>query len=186
LKHQSLINWDEYLVYVKYVFKLKEKINPFRFSFRKIKEILESWNNFLFVSGAPNFIFDIYLEQLKEYVSKNLWKPLSNNIFWFWSYVSLSSDQIVPLWGVKHKELFINILKDKKIIDSVVGGMWDTTSDYWISFTCDNKTDFFFVNPEKKVLDNFDKLCKQGINYHLIIERKDLIFEFKKEDINFI
>ena len=186
LKHQSLINWEEYLSYVKYSFKMKEKINPFRFSFRKIKEILESGNNFLFVSWAPNFIFDIYLEQLKEYISKNIWKSLSNNIFWFWSYVSLSSDEFVPLWWVNHKESFINILKDKKIIDNVIWGMWDTSSDYWISFTCDDNTDFFFVNPEKKVLDSFDRLNKKEINYHLIIERKDLIFEFKKEDIKII
>lgn len=186
LRHKNLIKWDEYLFYVKHSFKMKEKINPFRFSYSKIKEILESGNNFVFVSWAPSFIFDIYLDLLKEYISKNLWIPLSNNIFWFWSYISFNSNELTPLWWKDHKHWFISILKDKKIIDKVIWWMWDTSSDYWISQSCDDFSHFYFVNPEKKVIDNFDNFKKEGIQYHLMIERKDLIFEFNKEDIKFI
>jgi hypothetical protein len=50
LRHKELIVWDEYLSYIKYTFKKKEKINPFRFSINKLKEVLESGNNFIFVS----------------------------------------------------------------------------------------------------------------------------------------
>lgn len=131
LRYKKLINWQEYLNFIKYNFKTKEKINTFRYSFKKIKELLESWNNFIFVSGTPDFIFDIYLDWLKDYVAKNLWKAFANNIFWFWSHVSMN-------------------------------------------------------NPEKKVLDNFDNFKKEGINYHLIFERKDLVFEMNKEDIKYI
>ena len=80
LKHKSLINWEEYLSFISYNFKIKEKINPFRFSFSKIKEVLESWNNFIFVSWAPDFIFDIYLKLLKEYITKYLLSSSSNII----------------------------------------------------------------------------------------------------------
>jgi hypothetical protein len=47
-------------------------------------------------------------------------------------------------------------------------------------------TDFFFVNPERKVFDKFSEFKKDSINYHFIIERKDLIIEIKKEDIKYI
>jgi hypothetical protein len=50
----------------------------------------------------------------------------------------------------------------------------------------DNDSDFYFVNPEKKVIDKFDEFKKDSINYHLIIERKDLIVEIKKDDIKHI
>jgi hypothetical protein len=50
MKHKDLIEWEDYLAFIKYYFKSKEKINPFRFSFSKIKEILESGGKFVFVS----------------------------------------------------------------------------------------------------------------------------------------
>jgi hypothetical protein len=42
------------------------------------------------------------------------------------------------------------------------------------------------MNPEKKVLENLDKLSSIDINYHLLFERKDLIFEMNKKDIKYI
>ncbi len=186
LKHRELINWEEYLSFVKYSFKMKEKINPFRFSFSKMKEVLEKGDSFVFVSGSPNFIFDIYLELLKEYISKNLWDSFANNVFWFGSYVDMNSFQYTPLWGREHKKNFINLLKRNKVIDNIVWWMWDTSSDYWISYSFPEWKDFFFVNPEKKVLDHYDEFALKWVKYHFIIERKDLICEIQKKDVKYI
>jgi len=184
IKHKNLIIWDDYLSFVKYSFKSKEKINPFRFSIQKLKEILEKWDNFLFISGAPSFIFEIYLELLKWYISKNIWSSYSNNVFWFWSNVFLDNDEFTPLWWRSHKKEFISILKKTWVINKTIWWMGDTSSDFWISYWLDNWNKFYFVNPERKVIDNFDIFKDKRIEYDLIIERKDLIFSIKKEDIN--
>ncbi|MDD2907205.1 MAG: hypothetical protein PHH98_01055 [Candidatus Gracilibacteria bacterium] len=186
LKHKDLVDWNGYLSFMKYSFKTKEKINPFRFSFSKMKEVLLSGGNFVFVSGSPNFVFDIYLELLKEYVAKNIGDSYSNNIFGFGSNVFMDCSDYTPLWGRDHKKQFINLLRDKRIINKTIGGMGDTSSDFGISYALDPDNEFYFVNPEKKVVDNFEKSIIETIDYKLIIERKDLIFNIKKEDINFI
>lgn len=186
LKHKNLVDWDWYLNFMKSSFKIKEKINPFRFSFSKITEVLLSWKNFLFVSWAPNFVFDIYLDLLKDYISKNIWKSYANNIYWFWSNVFLNEKSYTPLWWRDHKKWFINLLRDRKIINKTIWWMGDTNSDFWISYALDKWNNFYFVNPEKKVIDNYDNFKIEGINYSLIIERKDLIFEINKKDIKFI
>ena len=64
--------------------------------------------------------------------------------------------------------------------------MWDTASDFGISYALDLWNKFYFVNPEKKVVDNIEKFKIENIDYELIIERKDLIFKIKKEDINLV
>lgn len=186
LRHRELIVWDEYLSYIKYTFKKKEKINPFRFSINKLKEVLESGNNFIFVSWAPDFIFDIYLDLLKVYIAKNIWEQYIKQVFWIWSHLSFSSQEYIPLWGKEHKNSFIELLTKEKIIKNIIWWMGDTASDFWISYSLDNDSDFYFVNPEKKVIDKFDEFKKDSINYHLIIERKDLIVEIKKDDIKHI
>lgn len=186
LKHKNLVDWQWYLNFMKYSFKIKEKINPYRFSFSKIKEVLLSWGNFLFVSGAPNFVFDIYLDLLKDYIAKNIWESYANNVFWFWSNVFLESTDYTPLWWRDHKKDFINLLIEKKVIDKTIWGMWDTASDFGISYALEKWNDFYFVNPERKVINNFTNFKTENINYHLIIERKDLIFEIDRDNMNFI
>lgn len=186
LKHKNLVDWQWYLNFMKYSFRLKEKINPFRFSFAKMKEVLLSGGNFVFVSGAPNFVFDIYLELLKEYIWKNIGESYANNVFWFWSNVFLELNWYTPLWGRDHKKDFINILRERRIINKTIWGMWDTASDFGISYALDLWNKFYFVNPEKKVVDNIEKFKIENIDYELIIERKDLIFKIKKEDINLV
>lgn len=186
LKHKTLIEWDEYLNYIKYSFKSKEKINPFRFSMNMMKKVLESGENFIFVSWAPDFIFEIYLNLLKIYISKNLWIKYANRVFWFWSHLSLDKEEYVTLWWRKHKDSFIKLLKEKNIIKKIIWWMGDTASDFWISYAFSKNMDFYFVNPEKKVIDKFLEFEKKWVNYHIIIERKDLIIEIKKEDIKFI
>jgi hypothetical protein len=42
------------------------------------------------------------------------------------------------------------------------------------------------VNPDKKVITSYDENIIPDINYHLIFERKDLIYEMKKEDITIL
>ena len=186
IKHKNLVSWDDYIIFVKNNFKYKEKITPFRFSFQKMQEILMWWWNFVFVSWAPNFIFDIYLELLKEYVWKNIGFSYANNVFWFWSYVDFDKYTFTPLWWREHKKSFINNLIDLKIINKTLWWMWDTSSDFWISYSLDKWNDFYFVNPEKKVIINYEEFKIEWINYHNIIERKDLIFEINKKDINII
>lgn len=186
LKHKDLIDWKSYLDFLTYSFKTKEKITPFRFSVSKIKEVLLSGWNFLFVSWAPNFVFDIYLDILKEYISKNIWNSYANNIFGLWSNVFIDTMEYTPLWWKDHKKEFVNILKNKNIIINTIWWMGDTSSDFWISYALDKGNSFYFVNPEKKVIDNFDNFKVDWINYNLIFERKDSIFEIKKEDINFL
>lgn len=186
LRHRKLIVWDEYLTYIKYSFKKKEKINPFRFSIKMLKEVLERGENFIFISWAPDFIFDIYLELLKKYINKNIWEWYIDQIYWMWSHLSINKNEYMPLWGKNHKKAFIDLLLKSWKIKSITWWMGDTASDFWISYSLNKKTDFYFVNPEKKVIDNYFDLIKEGINYHLIIERKDLIIKIKKEDIKFI
>lgn len=183
LKHKHLVDWDKFKSYIKNSFEKREKINPFRFSFQKITEILQQGSNFIFISWAPSFIFDIYLDGLKEYVAKNLWQSYSNSIYGFWSYVDLNALEFTPLWGRGHKSDFVNILREKNIIQNILWAMWDTSSDFWLSYQLNEGSDFYFVNPEKKVIDYFEEFKAPGVNYHMIIERKDLIFEIKKEDM---
>ena len=186
LKHKDLIDWNSYISFLIYSFKTKEKITPFRFSVNKIKEVLLNWWNFLFVSWAPSFVFDVYLDLLKKYISKNIWESYSNNVFWFWSNVFLNTLEYTPLWWRDHKKEFINLLKQKNIINKTLWWMGDTSSDFWISYSLDKWNEFYFVNPEKKVIDNFDNFSIDWINYHLIFERKDSIFEVDKNNIKFI
>ncbi len=186
LKHKDLVNWEDFLTFIKYHFSSKEKIKPFRFSMKKMKEVLDSGKIFLFISWAPDFIFDIYLELLKDYIVKNIWKSESNNVYWFWTNIWWTCNYFCPMWWSQNKTDFINILKNKKIITKTIWGMWDTSWDFGISASLDKWNDFFFVNPEKKVLERFDELKTDWINYKMIIERKDLICEINKENIKFL
>ena len=181
-----MVNWEDFLTFIKYHFSSKEKIKPFRFSMKKMKEVLDSGKIFLFISWAPDFIFDIYLELLKDYIVKNIWKSESNNVYWFWTNIWWTCNYFCPMWWSQNKTDFINILKNKKIITKTIWGMWDTSWDFGISASLDKWNDFFFVNPEKKVLERFDELKTDWINYKMIIERKDLICEINKENIKFL
>jgi hypothetical protein len=109
-----------------------------------------------------------------------------DNVFWIWSYLNLEKKEYSPLWGREHKQCFVEILKNKWIFNNIIWWMGDTSGDYWISYLLKENTDFFFVNPEKKVFDKYDEFKKDKINYHFIIERKDLIIEIKKEDIKYV
>ena len=186
IKHRQLVSWQEYKIYLKNSFRQKEKVNPYRFSFQKLKEVLDSGKKFMFISGAPNFIFDIYLEILKEYIEKNISPAAANNIYWFGTKINIHTFVLTPLWWAPHKSKFIQLLQQKDILTGVLGGMWDTSSDFWISFHLDKNKDFYFVNPDKKVIQVYDETKVKDVNYHLIFERKDLIFEMKKEDIAII
>ena len=186
IKHSKLVNWKEYLQYLKNNFSQKEKITPYRFSYQKLLEVVNSGKKFLFISWAPNFIFDIYVDLLKVYVEKNVWVEAAKNIYWFWTKINIKNSIITPLWGLEHKSSFIKKLKEKDFLWKIDWWMWDTSSDFWISYEIDENSDFYFVNPDRKVIENYDKLVKKDINFHLIFERKDLIYEMKKEDITIL
>jgi hypothetical protein len=42
--------WSDYKKYLRNSFLLKEKITPYRFYFQKLKELIDSGKNFLFIS----------------------------------------------------------------------------------------------------------------------------------------
>jgi hypothetical protein len=50
IKHRGLVVWSDYKKYLRNSFLLKEKITPYRFSFQKLKEVIDSGKNFLFIS----------------------------------------------------------------------------------------------------------------------------------------
>ena len=185
-KYHNLISWDNYLLYLKDSFYMKEKVNPYRFSFSKIKEILLQWDNFMFVSWASRFVFDIYLDLLKNYIWKNIWEKYTKQIFWFSSYENLKEQYVYNLWNHKSKYEFIEILKNTGKIKKILWGMWDTTSDFGIANHLEVGNDFYFMNPAYSVLDNLEELWKKWVNVHLISERKDIIYEFKKESIQIL
>lgn len=183
-KYQKYINWQVFLDLIKSYFNKKEKVNPYRFSMSKLKEVLESGHNFLFVSWASSFIFEIYLELLKNYIIKNIWEQYRENIFWFSSLENLQDMKIYDLWT--NKKLFIKQLKEKWYLENIIWAMWDTNSDFGIAHNLEENTPFYFINPAKSVLIDFEKQAKSWVDFHFIAERKDLIFEFKKEDIKII
>lgn len=186
LKHKNLIEWNDFLNFIKSSFSEKEKVKPFRFSMWKLKEVLDSGKNFLFVSGAPDFIFEIYMELLKNYIVKNVWISASNNIFWISSNFDKNMKFFTPLWWRKHKETFINILREKNIITKTIWWMWDTWWDFGISDALDKQNEFFFVNPERKVLERFEELKTENIDFKMIIERKDFIWEIDRKSVKFL
>lgn len=185
-KYHNLISWDNYLLYLKDSFFMKEKVNPYRFSFSKIKEILLQWDNFMFVSWASSFVFDIYLDLLKDYIWKNIWEKYTKQIFGFSSYADLQHQYVYNLWNHDSKFNFIDKLKKTWKIQKILWWMWDTTSDFGIANHLETNNDFYFINPAYSVLENLEKIWKKDINFHLISERKDIIYEFKKEDIKIL
>ncbi len=186
LKHRELIPWADYIAEIKRTFSWRRKVNPYRFSLSKMKEVLMSWKKFMFISGAPSFIFDIYMNTLREYISEKLWEEYSKNIYGCGSYINIDTKIVTPMWWKEHKMSFIEALKTKGIYESIIWGMWDTRSDFWISYHLDKNWPFYFVNPERKVVEEFDIHKKQNIDYKIIIERKDLLCTIDKENINII
>ena len=185
-KYHNLISWDNYLLYLKDSFYMKEKVNPYRFSFQKIKEILLNGDNFMFVSWASSFVFDIYLDLLKDYIWKNIWEKYTKQIFGFSSYENLEKQYVYNLWNHESKYNFIEILKNTWKIKKILWWMWDTTSDFGIANHLEGNSDFYFMNPAYSVIDKLEKLWKKWVNHHLISERKDIIYEFKKENIKIL
>ncbi|MCH2188917.1 hypothetical protein MK079_03750 [Candidatus Gracilibacteria bacterium] len=185
-KHKNLINWKKFLIYLENNFEKKEKINPYRFSFQKMKDVLLAGHNFLFISGAPSFALEIYLEGVKRYVSREIGSQYAEKIFAVGSLVDTRKDYSIPLFGPQHKKSFIDLLREKNIIINTVGGMGDTASDYGLSQGLDNGNDFYFMNPEEGVFKKYDSLYNPSINYHFLIERKDLILELDREKIGIV
>lgn len=185
-KYYNKNTWSDFLVYLKEYFHKQQKVNPFRFSMKKMKEILESWNQFLFISWASSFVFEIYLELLKEYIWKNLWEKYINQIHWISSYVDLEKKYVYNMWSKTGKYNFISELKKKNFLEKIIWWMWDTSSDYWISNNLEKNIPFYFINPAYTAVTEFDKLAKKDVNYHFITERKDLIFEYEINKIKIL
>ena len=185
-KYHDQVDWEEYLILLREYFHKKEKVNPFRFSIKKMKEILENWDQFLFISWASNFVFDIYLELLKKYIWENIWKQYINQIHWISSYINLKEKNVFNMWNMQWKYDFITELKKKGFIDNIIGWMWDTSSDYWISNHLEKDTPFYFMNPAYTAITEYEKLAKKDVNFHFITERKDNIFEYDIKNIRIL
>jgi len=177
-KHHKQVDWKDFLAYLKDYFYRHQKVNPFRFSLDKMKEVLDSNAYFLFISWGSNFVFDIYLELLKQYIWELYWKEHASRIYGFCAYADLEENYVYNLYASHQKFDFISKLKEFDIFDEIIGWMWDTTWDYWISNHLDEWKDFYFINPVYSVITNHDKNKKEWVKYHFINERKDLIFEY--------
>lgn len=185
-KYRDLVNWQEFLIFLKNSFIKKQKVNPFRFSLAKMKEILKKWDDFVFVSWAPHFALEIYIDLLKIFIKDETWFDYSDNIEGFWTYFWLNNSHCIPLFSKIHKTNFVNYLKNTSEIKKIIWWMGDTIADYWISLNLDDDSIFYFVNPEISVVLDFNKHKKEWINYKFIIERKNLIFEMQTDNINIL
>ncbi len=185
-KYYDLWDWDKFLIYLKDYFYRKEKVNPFRFSMQKLKDVIKSWNNFLFVSWASSFVFNIYISLLKDYIWKEIWIKYIKNIYGFSSYANPKEKVVYNLWNMQWKKDFIQNLKEKNKFIKLVWWMWDTSADYWIANHLDNNSPFYFINPAYWVFKEYDKIANKNIKYHFITERKDLIFEYDINNINIL
>jgi len=185
-KYQKLINWDNYLEKLKKHFYKKQKVNPFRFSIAKMSEILKNWNNFLFISWASSFVFEIYIDLLKSYIWKNIWEKYINQIHWISSYADFENKDVYNMWNMEWKFHFITELKKQDFLTGIIWWMWDTSSDYWIANHLPDSTDFYFMNPAYTAISEFEKLANKKVNFHFITERKDIIFEYDIESIKIL
>lgn len=183
-KYHDFVVWKDFLAYLRESFYLKQKVNPFKFSFWKMAKILVEWKKFMFVSWASSFVFNIYLDLLKEFVSNHLGKEYVKNIYGFCSYVNLWQREVYNLWQNHNKYEFIKFVKSKWKITKLIWWMWDTTADFWIALHVDEGYDFYFINPEHSVIDEFLSNKDKYKNIHFINERKNLIFEYNPENIN--
>ena len=185
-KYHDQVDWQEYLILLREYFHKKEKVNPFRFSMKKMREILENWDQFLFISWASSFVFEIYLELLRKYVWENIWKQYVRQVHWISSYVNLEEKHIFNMWNMEWKYDFITQLKKKGFIKNIVGWMWDTSSDYWIANHLEKGIPFYFMNPAYTAITEYEKLAKKDVDFHFITERKDSIFEYDIENIRIL
>ena len=185
-KYQKLVSWEDYLEKLKNYFHQKEKVNPFRFSMKKMKEVLENWNQFLFISWASSFVFEIYLDLLKKYIWENIWKKYISQIHGISSFVDFKKNSVHNLWNKTWKFEFISELKKQDFLEEIIAWMWDTSSDYWIANHLPKNSHFYFINPAYTAITDFENLAKKDINFHFITERKDLIFEYNIDEIKIL
>ena len=182
-KYASYANWDIFLFYLKEHFYKHEKVRWFRFSLNKLKEILENDINFMFVSWSSNFIFDIYLWLLRDYITNALWVKAADKIYGFSSYVNFNQRYVYNLNTEDQKFNFILKLKELSIFKEIIWGMWDTESDYGIANSLNKWKKFYFVNPTCWVIKNHNLKWKEDVDFIFIYESKDLIFQYNLWDI---
>jgi len=182
-KYCNLINWEQYINELGKHFKKHQKVNPYRFALKILRETVEKWNYFLFISGTSSYIFDIYLNLLKEFVGKHMDKKYIGQIYWVASYVNMYEKYVYNVWSEKGKEGLLKYLKNSWKINKIIWGMWDTNSDFAIYKSID-KWKFFFVNPDRNVILNLKN--KTYNNIETIYERKDVIFKCNPKNIELI
>jgi len=185
-RHHHQVDWNDFLAYLKDYFYRHQKVNPFKFSLDKMVEILQTDAYFLFISWSSNFVFEIYLELLKQYIAELIGKDKASKIYGFCAYANLEQGYVYDLYAKDQKYAFIEKLKEFGIFDEIIGWMGDTPGDYWISNHLEEGKDFYFINPVYSVITDHEQNKKPGVNYHFINERKDLVFEYEIDKIKIL
>ncbi len=183
VNYQKLVNWNMFLHHLKERFAIKNLVNPYLFSLQKLKETVEEGHYFLFVSGGSDFVFDIYLEELKKYLREQFGLDVNGNLFWISSIVDFEQRRSSCLWKRECKDSFLKFLKAQREDIHLIWWMGDTHSDFGIAQNLDQK-DFWFINPAKNVFEQLKDF--KDINFHLIFEDKDSVFEMPIEKIKLL
>jgi len=68
VNYWKLVDWNMFLNHLRERFAIKNLVNPYLFSLSKLKQVVENGDYFMFVSGGSDFVFNIYLEELKKYL----------------------------------------------------------------------------------------------------------------------
>jgi len=185
-KYHDFVSWDDFLSYLKENFYLKQKVNPFKFSFGKMAKVLLEGKYFLFVSWASSFVFDIYLQLLKDFIWNHLGEEYIKNIYGFSSYVNFEKKEVYNLWQNHNKFEFIKYIKLVWKVKKLIWWMWDTIADFGIAEHVENWKDFYFINPEYSVIEKINQMEEMSVKIHFINERKNLIFEYDPKKIKIL
>ncbi len=183
INYQNLVDWNMFLHHLKERFAIKNLVNPYLFSLQKLKEVVKKGDYFLFVSGGSDFVFNIYLEELKKYLRQQFGLNVNWNLFGISSIVDFEQRRSSCLWKKNCKDSFLKFLKSQRPDITLIWWMWDTNSDFGIAQNLDQK-EFWFINPARNVFDQIEKF--KDIKFHFIFEDKDSIFEMPIRNIKLL
>ncbi|CAB1245328.1 HAD-IB family hydrolase [Clostridium sp. MT-14] len=142
----------------------------------RIKWHKEKGHKILTISGSP-------VELVREMAIKHEFDDYVGAVY-IRDKNEVYTGEVIPMWDSESKKNSINMLVKKYNIDldkSYAYG--DTSGDFSMMKMVKNPV---CVNPTrelvKEILDD-SELCKKA---HIIVERKDMIYKLKAEDVNYI
>lgn len=160
---------SEMIKYSNYIIKNNWKL-ILTYTMNELKRLQKIWYKIIFISWSP-------LEIVKLFVK------MYDFDLWFWTYLVSDKNGIYTgerdvLASTKNKIFLINYIKQLISPNNVIS-FWDTNWDYDMIISWDY---WVAVNPSKEL---YSKI-KNNENVLVVIERKDLILELKKEDRDYI